>query len=183
MTRDGLLFIEEWVGPSRTEWNDARMARMRALYDPLPAAWKAFPTLQPPIAADDPSEAVRSSAILPSVRRLFHVLVERPYGGHLVAVILSQLARDKVSEFDREALIERLLALEDRDLAEDPSCTFHTALVAQKRRGARRIAARVENLAARFALLWRYWTPVAMAESRRQLRRVLGRIWRRRRAT
>ncbi|HTR02022.1 MAG TPA: class I SAM-dependent methyltransferase, partial [Thermoanaerobaculia bacterium] len=73
MTPDAILFLEEWVGPSRTEWSDAKLARMRAIYAGLPEAWRAYPTLLAPVVPDDPSEAVRSSAILPAVRRLFHV--------------------------------------------------------------------------------------------------------------
>jgi SAM-dependent methyltransferase len=48
MTPDGVLFIEEWVGPSRDEWNDAKMSRMRALYDQLPPSWKLVPILLTP---------------------------------------------------------------------------------------------------------------------------------------
>ena len=141
LTPDGFLFLEEWVGPSRAEWTAARLSRLRVLYSELPEAWRAHEVLRGPIALDDPSEAVRSSAILPAVRRLFDVLAERPYGGHLVAVILSQLAHDRVPAADRAALIERLLAQEDADLAADPSSTFHTVIVARRRRGVERLYA------------------------------------------
>jgi SAM-dependent methyltransferase len=177
MTHDALLFIEEWVGPSRHEWNAGKMSRMRALYDQLPPSWKLVPTLQPPILVDDPSEAVRSSAILPAIRRLFDVLVERPYGGHLVAVILSQLAPGKVSAADRQALIQRLLSLEETDLAHDPSCTFHTALVAQRKRGPERAAGHVRNLLLRPILAAGYWSSAGArsmwSRSRRLARRVI----------
>jgi hypothetical protein len=133
MTPDGILFLEEWVGPSRTEWNDSRLAKMRALFAELPQSWRVCPVLQPPIVVNDPSEAIRSSAILPAVRRVFHVLGERPYGGHLVAVILSQLCRDSVPDEDRQALIRRLLALEESDLAHDPSSSYHVVVVARRK--------------------------------------------------
>jgi len=140
MTPDGILFLEEWVGPSRKEWNRSRLAKMRALYAELPESWRVGPVLQPPIVVDDPSEAIRSSAILPAVRRLFHVIEERPYGGHLVAVILSQLCRDKVPDADRQALIQRLLALEEADLADDPSCSYHAVVVARRKTGLARVS-------------------------------------------
>jgi len=152
MTPDGILYLEEWVGPSRTEWNDARLARMRTLYAELPEAWRAYPVLRAPIQPDDPSEGVRSSAILPSVRRLFDVIVERPFGGHLVAVILSQLSRDKVPEADRQALIERLLGLEDADLARDPSCSYHAVIVARRRKGVGRAMGRLLTFVARLGV-------------------------------
>jgi SAM-dependent methyltransferase len=149
MTPDALLFLDEWVGPSRTQWTDARLARMRALYADLPEAWRAYPYLRAPIVADDPSEAARSSAILPAVRRMFHVMAERPYGGHLVAVILSQLAPDRVSTAERGALITRLLALEEADLAVDPSCSYHAVVVACRKTGVARTLAHTSNVAMR----------------------------------
>ena len=155
LTPGGVLFLEEWIGPSRTEWTAARLSRLRTLYSKLPESWRAHEVLQAPIARDDPSEAVRSSAIVPSVRRLFHVLAERPYGGHLVALILSQLIHERVPAADRAALIERLLAQEDADLAADPSCTFHTVIVARRRRGFARVFAHAHTFLVRVGVAMR----------------------------
>jgi SAM-dependent methyltransferase len=176
MSPDALLFVEEWVGPARTEWDDAKMARMRKLYDELPISWKAVPTLQPPILVDDPSEAVRSSAILPAIHRLFNVVVERPYGGHLTAVILSQLAHDKVTDDDRQALLDRLLALEDADLVVNPACTFHTALVAQRKTGRARVVGHILNCLVRLSLVAHYWAPIGLRAARARARRVAKRV-------
>jgi len=167
LTPDGILFLEEWVGPSRTEWTSGRLARLRSLYAQLPESWRAHAVLEPPIALDDPSEAVRSSAIVPAVRRLFDVLEERPYGGHLVSVILDQLAHDRVPDEKRAALIERLLALEDEDLAADPSCTFHSLIVARRKRGPARLAGHVRTFFVRLRLAAAYG---ALAMARRILR-------------
>jgi len=167
LTPDGILFLEEWVGPSRNEWTVARLSRLRDLYAELPESWRAHSVLEAPIAGDDPSEAVRSSAIVPAVRRLFDVLEERPYGGHLVAVILYQLAHDRVPDAEREALIERLLAMEEADLADDPSCTFHTVIVARRQRGAARLMSHVRTLFVRMGLAA---ADRALATARRLLR-------------
>lgn len=167
LTPDGILFLEEWVGPSRTEWTVARLARMRGLYAQLPEPWRAHAVLEPPIAGHDPSEAVRSSAIVPAVKRLFDVLEERPYGGHLVAVILYQLAHDRVPAADRDALVERLLALEDADLASDPSCTFHSVIVARPKRGLARVAGHIRTFFVRLGLAAFYRI---LAAARRVLR-------------
>jgi SAM-dependent methyltransferase len=167
LTPDGILFLEEWVGPARTEWTVGRLARLRSLYAELPESWRAHPVLEAPVALHDPSEAVRSSAIVPSVQRLFDVLEERPYGGHLVAVILYQLDHDRVPAPDRDALVERLLALEDADLAADPSCTFHSVIVARRKRGLARAAGHVRTFLVRVGLAIGYR---ALAAARRVLR-------------
>jgi len=132
---DGLLALDEWTGPSRFEWDTGRLVRTRRLFEQLPPEWRRWPELRDPIEHDDPSEAIRSSAILPSVRRLFHVIVERPYGGHIVAILLSQMAVDTIPKDLLDSLVSCWLAIEDEDLARDPALSFHTALVARPRIG------------------------------------------------
>jgi predicted SAM-dependent methyltransferase len=132
---DGLLALDEWTGPSRDEWDDRQLARVRRMFQELPPEWRRWPQLRDPIEHHDPSEAVRSSAILPAVRSLFHVIVERPYGGHIVPILLSQAALDKIPKELLDSLVSRWLAIEDEDLARDPALSFHTALVARPRIG------------------------------------------------
>ena len=45
---------------------------------------KNRPELAIPLPMDDPSESIRSSSILPAVRRLFDVVEDRPYGGNIL---------------------------------------------------------------------------------------------------
>ena len=135
LVANGLLYLEEWTGPSRDEWDDSRLARAGDLFARLPPEWRRWPTLRAPVEVNDPSEAIRSSAILPAVRRCLRVIVERPYGGHLVSVILPQLARERIPRAQLDDLVARWLVIEDEDLARDPACSFHTALVARPRTG------------------------------------------------
>jgi 2-polyprenyl-3-methyl-5-hydroxy-6-metoxy-1,4-benzoquinol methylase len=139
---DGLLALDEWTGPSRDEWDDKQLARVRRMFQELPPEWRRWPQLRDPIEHDDPSEAVRSSAILPAVRRLFNVLVERPYGGHIAPILMSQVALDKIPPHLLDRLVSRWLAIEDEDLARDPALSFHTALIARPRTGIDGLASR-----------------------------------------
>jgi predicted SAM-dependent methyltransferase len=139
---DGLLALDEWTGPSRDEWSDGQLARVRQMFQDLPPEWRRWPELRDPIEHDDPSEAVRSSAILPAVRGLFEVLVERPYGGHIVPILMSQIVLDRIPPTELDRLVSRWLAIEEEDLARDPAVSFHTALVAQPRAGIDGLAAR-----------------------------------------
>jgi predicted SAM-dependent methyltransferase len=146
---DGLLALDEWTGPSRDEWDDRRLARVRRMFQELPEEWRRWPQLRDPIEHDDPSEAVRSSAILPAVRSLFHVIVERPYGGHIVPILLSQVALDKIPRDLLDRLVSRWLATEDEDLARNPGESFHTALVARPRTGIDGMASRAKTFLSR----------------------------------
>ncbi len=60
---NGLLYLDEYVGPSRFDWNDSLLAAQRAFYECLPRAMRAADRLPLPIQQDDPSEAVRSGDI------------------------------------------------------------------------------------------------------------------------
>jgi|GEM_PF-277731 len=142
LTPDGLLALDEWTGPSRYEWDAKRLARVRRLFEHLPPEWRRWLELRDPIEHEDPSEAIRSSAILPSVRQLFRVIVERPYGGHIVSILLSQAALDRIPKDLLDRLVSCWLAIEDEDLARDPALSFHTALVARPRVGIDGIASR-----------------------------------------
>jgi SAM-dependent methyltransferase len=152
----GLLFLDEWTGPSRFEWNEARLARARVLFAAVPERWRKWPELRAPIEADDPSEAVRSSSILPAVHRLFSIRVERPYGGHLVSVLLTQLERALIPPRELDQMVSDWLKMEDEDLERDPASSYYTAILAAPRSGPGRLAGRLASLAVRTRLAFRY---------------------------
>lgn len=83
----GLLYIDEYMGPSRFDWNDALIAPHQALFARIPAEARLCDPLPLPIQPDDPSEAVRSSEILPQLARGFRLLVRRDYGGTILSVL------------------------------------------------------------------------------------------------
>ncbi len=108
----GLLFLDEYMGPSRSEWSDAEWGFARSAFDALPDDLKNRAELAIPLPMDDPSESVRSSTILPTARRLFEVLEDRPYGGNLLWFVFPCLDMARLREDDTRVL-SRLIALED----------------------------------------------------------------------
>jgi SAM-dependent methyltransferase len=108
----GLVFVDEYMGPSRSEWTDGLWAFARSAFDALPAELKNRPELAIPLPMDDPSESVRSSAILPACRSLFETLEDRPYGGNVLWFIFPCLDIARLRE-DRTEALSRLIALED----------------------------------------------------------------------
>lgn len=146
---EGFLFLEEWTGPSRTQWNASRLTRLGELFQEIPLRWRKWSDLRPPIEEHDPTEAVRSSAIRPTVRRLFEVLVDCPYGGQIVSVLLPQLHREHVPQAELDGMISRWLALESEELAANPDASFYNATLAVPRHGLRAMLGRVANGLAR----------------------------------
>jgi SAM-dependent methyltransferase len=108
----GLLYVDEYMGPSRSEWTDAMwgFAAQRVRHAAGGAQEPAG--ARDPLPMDDPSESVRSSAILPACRRLFEILEDRPYGGNVLWFVFPCLDVARVRE-DSTGALSRLIALED----------------------------------------------------------------------
>ncbi|HVE71634.1 MAG TPA: class I SAM-dependent methyltransferase [Thermoanaerobaculia bacterium] len=127
----GLVYLDEYVGPSRFDWTEAMMEPYRRIYFSLDPSLRAWEELGVPVMVADPSEAVRSSDIEKQLAIGFDVAARRPYGGNLVSVLypaLTSLPAD---------VREQLLAEERRWLAAGAG-SFHTVLVIRSKRGLRR---------------------------------------------
>lgn len=108
----GLIFLDDYVGPSRDEWAEEHLVHARAAYDALPPWWKTHPKLLAPYDASDPSEMIASSSILPAVRKRFHTVWERPYWGNLLYPVLAQVDISKTSEGEQERVLTTLIERE-----------------------------------------------------------------------
>jgi SAM-dependent methyltransferase len=128
----GLLYLDEYVGPSRHEWTDANFALQRAIYDALPASARTIDLLPMPIQPHDPSEAIRSGEIIPELEIGFDVLARRDYGGNVLATIYS---------FTDGSVTQELLERE-RSLLREGASSYHAVLVATPRRGVAQLIAR-----------------------------------------
>lgn len=131
----GLLYLDEYVGPSRGEWRHELLDHAEAALAELPPGVARRPRfrrrLPLPVDWRDPSEAIRSSEILTEVSRRFAITHRRDYGGNLLAVIHPHLRRD-LPAGERTALVERLLEREDELLAAGAP-SYYTVVVAKAR--------------------------------------------------
>jgi len=125
----GLLYLDEYIGPSRFDWNDERLAPHRAVYAGLPAEVRATERLQLPIQQDDPSEAVRSSEILPLLKVGFEIEEYRPYGGNILSVLYPELNKEHLTATVTDALIAA-----DRDLVLRTGESYYAVIVARPKR-------------------------------------------------
>lgn len=127
----GLLYLDEYMGPARSEWRDVDWSFARSAFDGLPEELKNRRELMVPIPLDDPLESIRSSAILPEARRLFRVLEDRPYGGNVLWFIFPCLDMARLRE-DRTDALSRLIALEDHLLERGWVESYYRVIVARK---------------------------------------------------
>lgn len=126
----GLLFLDEFVGPSRHEWTEERVARYQPLYERVPPEARWFDYMPFPIQWDDLSEAVRSGDILAQLRVGFRIEELRGYGGNVLAVLYPALVRRKVTD----AMVDWMLE-EDRAAVAAGEPPFHAVVVARPTTG------------------------------------------------
>jgi SAM-dependent methyltransferase len=125
----GLLYIDEYIGPSRRDWNDELIAPHRAVFARVPAEAKICDPLPLPIHAIDPSEAIRSSDIMPQLERGFRILERRDYGGTILSVLFPSIDWSHAPE----PLVDELIAAEKEALASGLP-PYHTIVIATPKR-------------------------------------------------
>jgi O-antigen biosynthesis protein len=130
----GVLYLDEYVGPSRQEWTWRDLVEWNLVYRGLPGALRRTHVIRRPISDLDPTEAVASSEILPALERRFRIVARRDYGGNLVAPIFPSLLRpDQPGGPSPERFAEvigELLDREDRLLARGRK-SFQSVVVAE----------------------------------------------------
>lgn len=125
----GLIYFDEYVGPSRGEWSAPHIREASELFTQLPAPVKRSRRLKLPIDWRDPTEAVRSSEILAAVSRHFRVIERRDYGGNFLSVIHPHLRLDHLEAGERAALLRSIIEAERQHLAAGHG-SYYTVLIA-----------------------------------------------------
>lgn len=126
----GLLYLDEYVGPARDEWRRQTIAAARAVWRALPPPLRRGRRLGFPIDRSDPSEAVRSSSILPALEHRFTIAERRDYGGNLLAVIHPYLRWDRLQEPAGQDALRALIAAE-RELLAGGAPSYYTVVIAR----------------------------------------------------
>ncbi len=117
----GFVYIDDYVGPSRDEWQlqavaDRELEGARSALSLVPESMRLGP-LYPPLDLTDPSEMIRSDRILPAIHDSFEQLRVRPYWGNLLFPLLNVVDGDAMSRPEHEALLRTLIAREQELVA------------------------------------------------------------------
>jgi SAM-dependent methyltransferase len=122
----GKLIFNEYVGPNRFQYDDARMEVVnrylrllpdRLRWDPITGRllWKRERVDPKQLAIDDPTEAVRSEEVLPLARRFFDAEKEYGYGGGLLNPLLFGIVSNfRAGDPWDDMLMARLCSVEQR---------------------------------------------------------------------
>jgi SAM-dependent methyltransferase len=122
---DGYLYLDEFIGPSRHEWDPTKLAPYEAMLQTIPREFRRVDELPMPIQPEDPSEAIRSAEIMEQLRIGFEIEKMRSYGGNLLSVIYPHVRW----QYAPDELAERLMAEEDKLLAKEPP--FYAVVLAR----------------------------------------------------
>lgn len=147
---DGLLVLNEFVGPDRFQWSDEQLMAATRLIRSLPlrlrrnrdlVRWKRY--LKPwvrtakrwspqKMARVDPSESVRSSEIPSLVAERFDVLARRQYGGAILGLVLNNIVGNFTKSSEDLAILERLATEEEVLTSQGRLSSDYELIVARK---------------------------------------------------
>jgi len=104
LTPGGYFFLDEFIGPSRFQWSEAQLRTMNDELQRLPKELRrrisdrrkfkdrVIRETVGEVIASDPSEAVRSSEIVPLMSQYFDVIEIKGYGGAILHQMLYDIA-------------------------------------------------------------------------------------------
>ncbi len=134
----GVLYIDEYVGPSRDEWRPMKLLLPNIAFRFVPPSVRKVRIIRYPINHEDPTEAMESSRILMALHSTFGKVVRRDYGGNLLSLLYPNLRRPAPDSLERDDLnraVAFLLDLEDvilRNRRLLGTETYFTAAIAER---------------------------------------------------
>ena len=125
---DGILYVDEFVGPTRHQWTARQLAAANDLLRQLPEEYRRMLdgrvkriVMRPSILRmliTDPSEAVESGRLQAVLREHFDVIEQHGYGGAVLEPLLCGIAHNFCGDDpETRGLLERCFAAEDELLA------------------------------------------------------------------
>lgn len=118
MKPDATLIVNEYVGPNRFQFSDRALSIMNELLACLPPTLRGdYERKDRPsskfIIEHDPTEAVRSEDLVPTIEQRFEVLERNPLGGTILMHLLYDIVQNFRWEDPHErGIIEMLCAFE-----------------------------------------------------------------------
>ncbi len=143
---DGVLIINEYVGPNRLMYSEKEKEIIQSVFDKIPKKYRtslakenygevlnSVSFFDPrEVEMTDPSEAVNSEAILPTINKYFQIIENNTIGGTLLHVVLQNIA-GHFHEEDKESMaVLNFLFETEQSLIQKGEITNHFALIVAK---------------------------------------------------
>lgn len=128
---DGYLVIFEYVGPNKFQWTQKQLDRANQLLLEIPDKYrlrqnskKSKNIIYRPgllrMSLVDPSEAIESESIVPSLHQLFDIVDEKQIGWDILHLLLKDIAHNFLNDNDEtKYLLSYLFEQEDKFVSEN----------------------------------------------------------------
>lgn len=122
---DGIMVIHEYVGPDKLQWTDAQLKEVNRLLLTIPKKYrtrygssavraKAYRPGLLRMNFIDPSEAIDSASILPSIHKHCKTLDEKPLGWNIIHLLLKDISHHFIAPDETAAsILGQLFSAED----------------------------------------------------------------------
>ncbi len=117
----GLVYVDEYVGPSRADWTVSHLQLAQGVLEMIPPEARLKSTIDIPIEVHDPSEAIRSSEIPKFLRDFLRIDAWRPYGGQVVDLVMPCVSAEWAESPEGLRFVAAMLEIEDYELRLDPA--------------------------------------------------------------
>ncbi|MBI4884329.1 MAG: class I SAM-dependent methyltransferase [Actinobacteria bacterium] len=137
MHHDGLFVSWDYVGPHRNQYTAQQWEASWLANQELPPRFQqhmGYPHI-PTMIAGDPSEAVHSELMMPTMRRYFRIESFQPLGGAIGYLVMTHnrsLYDAPLQEV--EHFVERLIELDERFVMANPDQTLFAYIIARPNR-------------------------------------------------
>ena len=131
LKENGLFVINEYVGPNLFQWSNIQLKAANNILKTLPIKYrkrkrsnsvksKIYRPGTIRMFLSDPSEAIASEDILPTIRKYFNVVEEKMFGGNILSILLKDISHNFLND-DQETvdLLDRLFSIEDNFMKEN----------------------------------------------------------------
>lgn len=124
LSDDGLIYFDDFVGPTRFQWTDAQLEMVNRLLERLspelrrdvvlddgtPRATVSRPSVEE-FVREDPSEAIRSGEVLRLLESRFEKVEERPQGGALYHLFFNRIMANFAGQDDLVRIVMEIDAI------------------------------------------------------------------------
>jgi len=145
LKENGLLVIQEFIGPNQFQWTDKQLEIANKVLSILPERLRINPEtgdiitrVKRPTIADmnisDPSEAIRAKEIIPVLEKIFKIKTIRHFGGSFYNLLLGEIIGNFNHDDEKDmALLKTILMLEQILTEEKILDNDYAVIIAEKR--------------------------------------------------
>jgi 2-polyprenyl-3-methyl-5-hydroxy-6-metoxy-1,4-benzoquinol methylase len=144
---EGLLFLDEYIGPNRFRSSPLEMEIINKLLGVLPPRYRKNLFLNDGSTIDryvpspvdhfekvDPSEAIRSAEIINTLEMYFDIIKFRPYGGGILHMLFSGIMGNFDEQSDSDVALLNVLATLEETLEQVGAIETHFAVIVARPR-------------------------------------------------